>query len=286
MSFTPICPGVYGAGPANVDRPTVNPWKYGLYSVATVIDDTNDHERNGIVYKSPPCTADVRPWVDACSQFDVTPKSPTDIDADSVIRGCPLHLYAALDCKSPTLESMIEEIQLVFNLGEQRALEATVWNNVLAVSGALVLNASSLPADAFTVVGGFSALESAMASTYGGQATIHADRGIAPFAADHHQIVPVGEHYETKLGSPVAFYGGSPNTSPAGVIAPSGYAWMYATSDITIRRFPATVLPESVDQFLKWGQLTNVPYVLCERTYVPSIECPLYAVLVCLNGSC
>lgn len=283
MSFTPLCPGTYGAGPANVDRAVVKPWKYGLYSVATVIDDTNDHERNGIVYKSPPCTADVQPWVDACSEGDVTPKNPTDLDIDSVIRGCPLHLYAALDCKVPTLEAMFEEVQLVFDLGEQRALESTVWDNVLAVAAATPLNGVG---GEFTVTGGIAALESAMAATYGGQATIHADRGVAPFAADHHQLVLVGEHYETKLGSPIAFYGGSPNTSPAGVIAPAGYAWMYATSDITIRRFPVTILPETIDQFLQWGNLTNVPYVLAERTYVPSIECPLYAVLVCLSGSC
>ena len=297
MSFTPACPGTYGPGPLLIERPVVVPWGFGLKSVATIIDETNDHARNGIVYKSPPCTADVQPWVDNCIPDDLMIKMPTDADTNSIVRGCPFHLYTALSCKTTTLEEMLPAAQAIFNLGEQRAVEQQVWANVLAQPGTAVLNPAGTDSDgyaAFTAKGGLAALESHIAQCYGGVATMHADRGVMAFLADGHEVVPCGDicqepntaHQRTRLGTKFAFYGGSPNTSPDGTPAGAGFAWIYVTSELTLRRFPVAIHPESVDQRLRYNPLTNEPYIVVERTYVPSIECCAAAVLVCLNGGC
>lgn len=283
MAFPEPCAGGYGVPPLVVPTPVVLPWRFGLLSVANVIDETDDHARNGIFYKSPPCTADVANWLDDCDSDEVEPKSPTYSGNDEFITGCMFHLYAALNCRTTSLEAMGAEVRTVFELGEQRAIETEVWNRVLAVPASTVLNASSLPADAFTLVGGISALESATAACYGGRATIHGDRGLAAYAARDRQVRTEGSGKYTELGSGFAFYGGSPNTSPAGVVAPDGYAWIYATSALTLRRFPVDILPDDSDQRLRYDPLTNEPYVLAERTYVPSVECCQFAVLVCLS---
>lgn len=283
MSFSTPCAGAYGVPPLNVPAPAVLPWRFGLLSVATIVDETDDHARNGIVYKSPPCTADVQNWEDDCDSGVLVDKGPTDVDRNAVVQGCAFHLFSALSCKTTTLEAMRDEVRLVFELGEQRAIELEVWNRVLADVTSTVLNDSSDVADAFTLVGGVSALESAMAECYGGRALIHADRGLAAYAARDRQVHTEGTGKYTELGSGFAFYGGSPNTSPLGVVAPDGYAWMYATSQLTLRRFPIDILPEDSNQRLRYDPLTNEPYILAERTYVPSVECCSFAALVCLS---
>lgn len=284
--FVTACPGTYGPSALIVDAPTVPLWEYGILTVATIIDEPDPHARNGIAYKAPACVGTVNGYIDDC----VTPptKVPTDtlLKEDNVVRGCPFHLYAALSCKTTNLEAMAAEVAEVFRLGEQSAMEGQVWSNVLATTGSTVLNATSLPADAFTPVGAIAAMESAMATCYGGRATIHSDRGLAPYLERDRQIKLVGDHYETALGTKIGFYGGSLNTSPVGVAAPSGYAWVYITPELTIRRFEPAILPADSAHRLQYidgnGNLTNEPYVLAERTYVPSTECCRFAVLVCL----
>ncbi len=284
MSFTPACPNVYGATPLLIDEPKVEKtWSYGLMSVADVIDETDVHARNGIVYKPFRCVGDVRNWEDSCTTDDLPPKTPTDDHEEVIARGCPFHLYAALSCKTTTLEAMTAGVQEVFNFGEQQAVETQVWNRVLATSAATVLNPSSLPTDAFTVIGGLAALEQAISACYGAQATFHAPRIVAPYMFAERQIDLCDDttpYYMTKLGSKIAFYGGSPNSSPAAVVAPAGYAWIYATTEFTLRRFPVEVLPNDVNLRLQYNPLTNEPFVIAERTYVPDVACCQFAVLV------
>lgn len=285
MSFTAVCPGAY-APPALVEEPTADKWGYGLSSVATFIDNPNEHERNGIKYKSFRCVGNVQNWEDSCVTDDLLPKVPTDPNEDNVVVGCPFHLYAALSCKTTTLEAMTAGVAEVFNYGEQQALETQVWNRVLAQSSATILNVSSLPADAFSVVQAFAALETAFSNCYGARGVLHAYRGFAAFAFDNRQIELAGDHFESRLGTPIAFYGGSPNSSPAGVAAPAGYAWVYITTDITVRRFTPEILPTDTGLRLQYNPLTNEPFVVAERTYVPSIECCAFAVLVNLCDAC
>lgn len=283
MTF--VTPGPYGARPLLIGPPSVKPWGYGLLSVATVIDEPDAHARNGIVYKTFRCVGTVEPWDDTCVVGDLVAKVPTDTLGDGIVTGYPFNLYAALSCKTTTLEAMTGEVQEMFANGEPRAIEEAVWTRVLATANTRALNGVGTE---LTVAGGFAALEKAMASCYPGVGTIHATRDVAAFAANERLVQRAAGHMETILGNSVAFYGGSPNTSPAGVAAAAGFAWLYITSDLTIRRFPIDTLPEVRYRLTRNadGERTNVPYVLSERTYVPSVECCMFAVLVCLPETC
>lgn len=281
MSFQATCPGAY-APPALIMEPGAQRWGYGLESVATYLENQNEHERNGIKYKSFRCVGNVRNWEDNCTG-PLAPKEPTDSGRDNVVVGCPFHLYAALNCKTTNLEAMAAEVEEVFNYGEQSAVETQVWNRVLATTAATVLNATSAPADAFQTTRAIAELEQAMAACYGAQATIHAPRSVAPFLFGEQQLNEADGTYYTKLGTKIAFYGGCPNSSPVGVVATAGHAWLYITSEITVRRWTPEILPEDVRLRLQYGAgMTNEPFIVAERTYVPSVECCQFAAQVTL----
>ncbi len=286
MVFPEPCAGTYGAPPLLVPAPAILPWRFGLLSVASVIDETDEHARNGIRYKSPRCTGYVAPWVDDCDSAEVEAKSPTDVSTEEIpfdpyVQGCPFHLYAALSCKQTNLAAMGAEVAEVFEWDQQRAVENQVWLNVVAPD-AVVINDSSGEEDALSLVCAIGSLESAIAACYGGRATFHMPRILGSSAAQFRQVHTEANAKFTELGSAVAFYGGSPNTDPDGVEAPDGFAWIYATSDVVLRRFPIDVLPDESDQRLRYDPLTNEPYVLAERTYVASVECCKFAALVAI----
>lgn len=284
MSFPTPCPGTYGAPQKLVVAPTIEPYPFSAVSAYNVIDDTDDHERNGIVYKSPACQSDLNEFVDDCVSANVAPKTATDANRNAQIQGCPFHLYAKTSCKTTTLEAMYDEANVIFDLGENRGIEAAVWKNVLVPSAPTVINTVPGLPGALSIIAGVAALESAMACCYPGVPTFHTDRGMAIFAGNVFLLDRVGNQLETPLGSKWAFYGCAPNTGPDGLPAPAGTAWIYATSQLTLRRFPKMVSPPDHDQILLYP--TNEPSVLVERTYVPSIECCAYAVLVTASCAC
>lgn len=290
MSTPEPCAGTF-APQAFVDTTPVTPYRFGAMTAFTVLDrpdsDDENHERNGIYYKSPFC-AGVNTFVDDCDVNNVVPKTPTDVDRDAVVVGCPFHLYAYLSCRSTTLAQMLIDARTALDIGEQRGVEANVWSQVLATANSVIVNTAPGAAGALGVTSGLAALESRMADCYGGQATIHANRGIANYAAEQYQLEKQGAAAFTPLGSRWAFYAGNDDTlGPDASVTPAGHTWIYATSQLTLRRFPVNV-PQDVDHILSItpaGAVTNEPIVIAERTYVPSIECCAFAVLVCL-GSC
>lgn len=273
--------------PLLVATPTVTPWRYGLLSVATVIEETDPHFRCGVIYKSPHCARAVAFFEDACTPAPVNPKLPTDVDRDAIVTGAPFTIYSYLSCKTTTLAAMRDEVRLTLELGESRAVEEGFWTAALAVPGCTVLNTTPGAAGALSLVAGVAALESAMAQAYGGVPTLHGDRSLAAYAANAFLLQRSGGRLLTPLDSLWAFYGGSPNTGPDGVVAPAGYAWLYATSGVTLRRSPVQVLPDDGHELrvLPDGSQTNEPIVVAERVYVPTHECACFAVLIC-EGAC
>lgn len=274
------CPGTAAPGALVATTPAV-PYRFGAMTAYTIIEETDDHARNGVYYKSPFC-AGVHTFDDVCPPDEPDPKTPTDVDRNSVVSGCPFHLYAYLSCRTTTLEQMLIDVRVALEIGEQRGVEENVWERVLAQPASVVVNTVAGTAGALGVTAALAALESRMADCYGGQATIHANRGIANYAAEFRQVEKQGSAAFTPLGSKWAFYAGNPNTGPDGVVAPDGHTWIYATSQLTLRRFPV-IVPNDVDHILLYP--TNEPAVIAERTYVPTTECCSFAVLVCL-GTC
>lgn len=281
MTTPEPCAGTF-APQALVETTQATPYRFGAMTAFTILDSNDDHERSGIYYKSPFC-AGVNTFVDDCDPDEVDPKTPTDVDRDAVVTGCPFHLYAYLSCRTTTLEQMLTDARLALDIGEQRGVESNVWSQVLATADSVIVNTVPGAPGALGVTAGLAALESRMADCYGGQATIHANRGIANYAAEQRQLEKQGAAAFTPLGSRWAFYAGNDDSlGPDGSATPAGHTWIYATSQLVLRRFPVEV-PTDVAHILMLP--TNEPIVIAERTYVPSKECCAFAVLVCL-GSC
>lgn len=272
--------------PLLVATPSVVPWRYGLLSAATVIEETDPHARCGVTYRSPHCSPALAVFTDACPPTTVEPKVPTDTDGYPMVTGVPFQIYSYLSCRTTTVAAMREQVRITLALGEPRAVEEAFWI-LMANPDATVLNTVPGAAGAMSLVAGVAALESAMAAAYGGQATLHGDRSLAAYAANAYLLEKAGGRMFTPLDSLWAFYGGSPNTSPTAVAAPAGYAWLYATSQVTLRRFPVEVYPDPGHELtvLPDGTQTNEPIVIAERTWVPSFECASFAVLIC-EGVC
>lgn len=291
MTTPEFCDFVWGPPAGPVETTPATPYRHGAMTAFTVIEPSDDHERNGIFYSSPFC-AGVNEFLDnGCANLGDEPslKTPTDVDVDDVVRGCPFTLYSYLSCRRTTLEQMLSDARLALDIGEQRGVERAVWEKVLRTTNSIIVNTIPDAAGALGITAGLAALESRMADCYGGQATIHANRGIANYAAEARQLEKQGSAaLLTPLGSRWAFYAGNDDTlGPDGSTTPAGHTWIYATSQVTLRRFPVEV-PTDLDHVLwvnETGGRTNQPVVIAERTYVPSIECCAFAVLVCL-GSC
>lgn len=284
MVFVDPCPG-NTVRPVLVDAPEVTLYGYGALTAFNVVPTADEHERNGIVWKSLACTGGIASWDDNCDTGELLPKDPTTGELDNIIQACPFTLYSRLDCKTTTIDALQGETERVFDMFEQRGIEDEVWTRLIATTDADVLNVSSLPADAFSFLAGVAALESAIAGCYPGVATLHGDRGLAAYAAANFLLEKQGGSAFTPLGSRWAFYGGAPGTSPAGVAAPVGYAWLYATSRITLRMFEK-MSPEPVMRLVRdeaTGLITNEPFTLVERTYLPSRECCVFATLVIVD---
>lgn len=284
MATPDQCPGTSAPG-LLVEPNPVHPYLFGAMSAFVVLDDTDEHGRNGVFYKSPFC-AGVNTFDDTCPPDDPEPKTPTDVDQDAVVSGCPFTLYSYLSCRGVgdgSLEALIPAGLVALNLGEQRGVETNVWERVIAQPTATVVNTVSGAGGALSLVAALAAIESAIANCYGGQATIHANRGVANYAADHRQIEKQGTAAFTPLGSRWAFYAGNPNTGPDGEDAPDGTTWVYATSVLTLRRFPV-LAPTEISHILQYP--TNEPVVITERTYVATTECCAFAALVCLPATC
>lgn len=279
--------GTY-ALPLLVSPPAIQPLPYDLLSVATVIEDPDIHALNGITYKSLACGADLNTFVAACPTSDNPVKTATDDDRQVIISDDLIELYANLTCKETTLEAMFQEARDIFALGEARALESAFWASQLAVAGSVVLNTTTGVDGALSVTSAIAALESAIACCYPGRPVFHADRGVAPYGFAAFQLEKAGNELQTRQGSAWASYACAPNTGPDGDEAPDGYAWVYVTSQPIIRRWAAQTLPMDVGFVLTRnddGEQTNVPSVKVERSYLPSLECCAFAVLVCL-GTC
>lgn len=283
-----ICPGTT-APTMLVDAPAVEPYKYGAITAYDVIDSPDPHVFNGISYKPYACDADVAEFIDVCPPASPTNKAPTDLLLqDNEVVGCPFHLYAYLSCKETTLDAMFDEAREVFRFAEQRGVEEQVWNRLLSEPDTVVLNDSELTADAVDFLQGIALLESNIAFAYPGQATLHADRGVYAHFATNMLLMRENGGLFTPVDSRIALYSGAPNTSPTGVAAADGYAWLYATSNVTLRRSEIDVFPEDAGHILTItpGGFTNQPKVIAERTYVPSVECAKFAVQVCIGSTC
>lgn len=113
---------------------------------------------------------------------------------------------------------------------------------------------------------GIALLEDWIATNYGSLGIMHMTRGSATVLAAEDLVAASAGRLATTLGTPVVAGSGYDNTSPAGVAASAGHAWIYVSPAIFgYRSEPFTSSNRAGDLFDS-GQ--NDLYAVAERTYL------------------
>lgn len=126
------------------------------------------------------------------------------------------------------------------------------------------------------IADGLGQLEARLASCYRGQGVIHVPTEALPTLVAWDLVDDMDGSLFTARGNRVVVGSGYANTSPNGVAAAAGTAWLYATGPVFAWRSDVRTfsLPESLDRAentVKW---------IAERTYVVGFECCLLAAQV------
>lgn len=281
----------FTCAPLYVDAPAIEPYGFGLFSVAQMpATEGDEHWRCGVEYEPYACDQ-AKGEGDRCNSDQ--PDKAAD-DGVPLVSGDPFTIYDGYLCRlpgRPSEQEIRDRTVQALVLGEQRAVEEAFWtgdlgnNPHLADPSAVVLNAVPAPAaaDALNIVAAVAALEGYLGEHYSGTGVLHAPRGVATLLSRDGVITRDRSVLRTVLGTGLAAGGGyASNTGPDGSEAPDGTAWIYATGAVVIRRSDVIINPDTLAAAL--NRQTNEVHILAERQYVITRECVLAAVLA--NISC
>ena len=208
--------------------------------------------------------------------------SKTFTETTSWQDGIRFGVYYGLTCKSVgfDIEQSTSDAVRVFLANESVGVERALMNTRFRVNGSVWAAATDLtPAGgAVDPKVGLAILEGHASVNYAGVPTIHAARSIGSLLLTSAAVERTGNTIVSKQGSKVASGGGyeEPNTSPAGVAAPAGEKWMYASGEVALARGSVFSEPQ-IDRS------TNEVKILVERLYVAAVDCYTAAVRVKVN---
>lgn len=268
----------------NVEAITGEPLPHGLLGSCAVIEDIPEdrvHELMGVEWLGLGCCP-VQDWPDPCDD-----ESPGESPAGpSVKEFCrpetehaePITVYAGVECSTMgwSWDEAREHVLAALELGEQAALEAAWWRTGLA-SRAVDLTPEEGPV---SVAQGVAALEGCLAESYGGIGVLHVPAGVAALLGCCNILRENTPGLRTWAGNCAVLGAGYSleNSSPDGMPAEPGTAWMYISGPVHIRRGPVDLIPD------RRGAATDIRYndlrLLAERTYVVGTTCTVCAIQV------
>lgn len=272
------------APPIYLTAPAINPYPYGLFSVANMPDATGRWEM-GVEWEPVAGErAELRP-------HECVDEYTPDVvlrDGEDTLEGVPFVVVGSYTCKaaSRAMDEAEERARLHLAAGEERAVEYAIatgtQGNLPSLQGATDLTPTA--GTAVSATDGVGLLEAALAKDYASVATIHAPRllgtalSAAKIASRH------GQRLETLIGNYVVAGGGYDlaNVGPDGEAPAAGSAWLYGTGRPTIRRGEVFVQPDE-NKYLKRD--TNDVAIMAQRTYLVTWEGPTVAVLVDAPGA-
>lgn len=277
-----------GAPPVYVPAPAVTPHRFGLFSVAEFPPSDDLHIESGVQYE-PLAYGPAQLTHDKCRSLAADLSTTKGV---ALVEGTPFTVYAAFDGSLvgrdwPDVE---RRARAALALGEQRAVEQGYYFGAegnrprlaepSASAGGLVATVLNGGA-AVDLVRGVGMLEETLADGYAGEGVIHTPRFVVPHLFDREQLMHEGARLVTHLGTRVAAGAGYGNTSPAGVAAGAGQAWLYATGAVGIWRGEPFLNPTPFEtQAFDPGD--NSTALIVERTYTVAHEALTAAVLVTL----
>lgn len=274
--------------PVRINAPTPPPRRYGIFNVADIIPFTDPHQHyGGLTYDAMGCGT-ARGWSVACDE--ATPGSPKVFDAnDSETSVKPFSVYTSINCGSAgySYDYLAEKVRMRTAASEQQGVEQAFSSG--AISSVTLANTPILAAGggvtvltaAASLKLGIAALEDWIYDRYGYEAVIHATSGVMAHLGSN-QLVrePVqGQVIRTYLGTMVSAGAGYANTSPVGVAAAAGHAWLYVTGKVTLWQNP-NVFVSPIESAL--NRANNQYNLLAEREWAASFDCAVAAIDVTL----
>lgn len=188
--------------------------------------------------------------------------------------------YAGVICESVGFDAQdaMENARRVYLAKESVAVEqALMAQRFIASAGNWPAPTDITPASgAVKPAVGLALLEQHAGQSYAGAPTIHAPRVIGALLADSAGVKADGNVFRSPQGSKVASgvgYGIA-NQSPAGVAAPAGEQWVYATGEVSVAR------GELITPDFQLNRENNEVTVLVERPYIAVVDCYAAAVRV------
>jgi hypothetical protein len=208
-------------------------------------------------------------------------------------------VYTEVDCSPVDFYNRSDQIAMQSLLDvEDYQVEKAFWTGTAAVGNAVLphLAANAAQTDAFSqstitlqiaattvtgtavnIVDGLGMLEQALGQCFVGAGIIHVPPNALPVLDALGLVYSDGSRLRTRRGNLVAVGSGYPTTSPAGVAAPFGQSWIYATGPMFMYRSAPKLVAAPKESFVR---STNLVKAIAERTYVLGFDCCLYAVLV------
>lgn len=210
---------------------------------------------------------------------DCNPTAAKTFNNPSYQDGFRFVAYAGVGCKSIGFdrEDAMQNALRVFLAKESVAVEqALMAQRFIASAGNWPAPTDITPASgAVKPSVGLALLEQDAGINYAGVPTVHAPRAIGSLLTFSNSLHFVGDALFSAMGSKVAAGAGYAiaNQSPAGVAAPAGELWVYATGEVSIAR--GEVIP-------RWelDRTTNDVSILVERPYIAVVDCYAAAIRV------
>ena len=260
------------AAPADYTAPpTPDPARFGLFSVANVIEDPTLRYEAGIEWEPLPCdVAGVLSMVcppegeDDREGFPLTARS----EGEGLVEVAPFAVLGSYLCStfSRPLDEAENRARQHLALGEERAVEYAIAtgiaDNTPSFAGAVDLTPGGGPVSIGQAI---ALLDGHLGANYGGVGVIHAPRAAGADAIRLGRVSRQGQRMESPVGNLVAFGGGYDIASTDG-----NEVTLYATSRPIIRRSEVIVTP---DEDHRPQIANNDVEIFAQRIYSVGWEC-------------
>lgn len=279
-SNTPCFGGLrYVAAPTPANLP------FGIFSIATMVPESDPHWQMGVQWEPVACTA-TGIYSDCTCNVPATAK--TYRTGTPLVIATPFTVYGSFKC-SPIgrQDDAFARAKAHLLSGEERSVEFAMATQTTHTSQALnstnTVDTTPVPGTPVSVAQGVGILEAYIGANASGQGVILANRrDVTLMARDHVLLDPSKSdtNLNTKLLTPVAALGGfDGKTGPSATAAGSGNSWLFALGGRPIiRRSEIMQVTGQIEDSLD-RSLNNLS-ILAERTYAVGWDCFTAAVLV------
>lgn len=242
-----------------IEAPEISAARGGLLEVLAPADGDGHLTYHGVTYEGGLCGP----------ARDYTPGEDKIFDRQTVLNGEPFVIYRGVEVNLFARDNAKALVEETFAAGETYAVERGLQRTTLNPNAVDITPTPGTPVSTKVGVG---LLEQYAGDYYGGLPMLHVNRfGTAVLAGD----LEVDDQFRltTKQGTPVANGAGYSATGPGDVAAAAGQFWVYVTGQVNLWRSDVSV-------HVTDDMINNQTHALAERSYVPTVECLVAAVLV------